>query len=188
MCGRWTLSDISKLAARFDVEASAVKPRFNIAPTQQAFIVPEPHKLAAQKWSLSLGKFTVINTRAESISKPIYSAAKPCLVPADGFYEWKPAGSSKVPYRITLKSGELFAFAGLHDGNGFSIITVEPNDTVSKIHSRMPAILLREDEIGWLTGRNVEVLKPYAGELKAYQVSPLVNNVRNDSRELIQPA
>ncbi len=125
-----------------------------------------------------------INARAETIAaKPFYKESflrRRCLIPADSFFEWGPAlsgpvkatlpasktssasakpGSSKQPYRILLKTGEPFAFAGIwdeirdHEGTfrpAFAIITVEANKDVAPIHDRMPAILLPEEEAVWL--------------------------------------
>ena len=103
------------------------------------------------------------NARAETVaSKPYFRQAfrtKRCLVLADGFYEWQRTGQGKVPYRIALKTGEPFAFAGIwsmgHDGqrrpwSSFAILTTEANRLVAQIHNRMPVILPPEDEATWL--------------------------------------
>lgn len=122
-----------------------------------------------------------------------------CLIPADGFYEWKATPQGKLPYRFILKSKNLFAFAGLYDywkdnGNitSFSIITVEPNKVVKPIHTRMPAILMPEDQNKWLEENDIDKLKgmlnPYPAELmEGYQVSKIVNSIKSDIPEMIKP-
>jgi putative SOS response-associated peptidase YedK len=124
-------------------------------------------------------------------------------VPADGFYEWKKEGGRKIPMRVTLKTGEPFAFAGLwntwkkHDGDvllTFAIVTTTANELIEPIHSRMPVILDREGEEIWASGETLDVsrvcplLKPYpSDELKIWRVSPLVNSSRIDSPECLKP-
>jgi putative SOS response-associated peptidase YedK len=126
-----------------------------------------------------------------------------CLVPASGFFEWQKTGAGKVPHWIRLKSGALFAFAGLwdtwHDPDGgelhtYTIITCAPNALMEPIHNRMPVILRREDEESWLNPDTVEserllpLLQPYAaGKMEAYPVSRAVNNPRNDGAKLVDP-
>jgi putative SOS response-associated peptidase YedK len=153
-------------------------------------------------------KFQTINARVEGMeSKPVYR--KPfrmqrCLVPATGFYEWDKTQTPSQPYYFTLKSGEMFAFAGLYDVwtdpktnkeiQSYTIITTAANGVVGKIHHRMPVILLREDEDEWLNPDIIEperllpLLKPYPDtEMIAYPVSTAVNRPNMDSAELIKP-
>ena len=148
----------------------------------------------------------MINARAETLMekgafKNLVDRRR-CLVPADGFYEWRKEGKHKVPMWFHLKSKEPFAFAGLWnvwrkpDGNNletFTIITTEPNELMQPIHNRMPVILRREDEEQWLdvSGARFEkawaVLKPYAAnQMDAYDVSTFVNKPENDTAECIQ--
>src|SRR5207302_8554037 len=93
--------------------------------------------------------------RAEAVaSSAIFREAQRCLIPATGFYEWR----NRQPMHIQLRDGQLFAFAGLwlpanKHGNGVpsaAILTVKPNSLMATIHTRMPAILRREDEVSWL--------------------------------------
>ena len=149
----------------------------------------------------------MINARAETLTekgafKNLVDRRR-CLVPADGFYEWRKEGKRKVPMWFHLKSKEPFAFAGLWDvwqkpnGNNletFTIITTEPNELMRPIHNRMPVILRREDEDQWLDASGARfdkarsVLKPYRPEqMDAYDVSTLVNKPENDRAECIQP-
>ncbi|MEK7214662.1 MAG: SOS response-associated peptidase, partial [Chloroflexota bacterium] len=151
--------------------------------------------------------YRMINARAETVGeKPSFRQAllkRRCLVPADGFFEWRGAGKMRVPLRFTLKSGELFAFAGLWEGwrqpdgewlHTCTIITTAPNDLVTRIHDRMPVILRRDAEDVWLDPKMIDVallrgmLVPYpTAEMEARQVSTLVNSPQNDSPECIEP-
>jgi putative SOS response-associated peptidase YedK len=122
-----------------------------------------------------------------------------CLIPATGFYEWRtqPGSGLKTPMHIRLKSGEVFAFAGLwtpgkhHGPPTAAIVTCGPNELMARIHTRMPAILRRDDEALWLdpTFTDAEtLLQPYpADEMEAYAVASLVNSFQNEGPELIQP-
>lgn len=192
------------------------KPRYNIAPSQpHPVIVMENHHryLDFMQWGLiphwskdKRESYKLINSRVESVkSKPIYHKlfqTKRCLVPADGFYEWKQSSSGKIPFRIGLKSGQLFAFAGLWDVwqgdtgeavQSFTILTTEANALVSELHSRMPILLKRENEAIWLDphapqAKLDEALKPrLAQEMTFYEVSPIVNSWKTDNPQCIQP-
>ena len=149
----------------------------------------------------------LINARAETLAeRPSFRTAlarRRCLVLADGFYEWRRSGNVKRPMRIVLRSGELFAFAGLweswRDPDGdiiqsCTIITTEANDLVRPIHDRMPVILPREMEPFWLDHdvqdptTLAQVLVPYPSELMdTYVVSSLVNRPGNDGPEVSVP-
>ena len=223
MCGRYSQGvDVSKLVDRFKVvvgiELLALPKRYNIAPSQNAPVIlreNQEHHLKLFKWGLipswakdpAIGN-RMINARAEGIAeKP--SFRKPikrtrCLVPADGFYEWKkdPNGKTKTPMRIVLRSSEPFAFAGLWDTwkdpegkeiRTYTIITTQANEALKPIHDRMPVILKLEDEDTWINpDANVEelmrLLGPYPNdEVEAYPVSKLVNSPKNDTPEVVVP-
>jgi putative SOS response-associated peptidase YedK len=149
----------------------------------------------------------MINARAETVrSKPAYRAAflhRRCLVPADGFYEWRRQPDGKRPYRIALTNEEPFAFAGLWErwqGEGgdeiesFTIIVTQANDTIRPIHDRMPVILAPDGYDLWLEGGAGAVdeaealLKPFHSpsvSVCAYPVSTFVNNPKNDDERCI---
>jgi putative SOS response-associated peptidase YedK len=150
----------------------------------------------------------MINARAETVAeKPAFKSAfrrRRCIVPADSFYEWKRTGTTKTPYVIERQDKQPLAFAGLWEVwrpkssdaavRSFTIITTEANQLVSAIHDRMPVILPDEVWGEWLDPANEDIgalqslLVPFAAEqLHAFPVSPLVNNVRNDSPELLEP-
>lgn len=222
MCGRFSLTaSVAEICARFQA-AEALEhwvPRYNAAPGQQILTVVSQEAgvrtFALMRWGLiphwskepSIGN-RMINARAESLSiKPSFKKpfkTQRCLIPADGFYEWKYDGSKKIPLRIVRADRRLFAFAALWDtwiepGSGksvrsFTIITTEANRGLQTVHDRMPAILLPEDEALWLdpscsdAGRLSGLLKPYPEqEMEYYEVSPVVNSWQNDVPECIAP-
>ena len=149
----------------------------------------------------------LINARAETVAtKPTFRQAfrsKRCLVLADGFYEWKRAGKSKVPHRVALKSGDSFAFAGIwstvHDPSGrpymtFAILTTEANEICAPVHDRMPVVLDGpEAEAMWLSA-DVDVpeaeglLLPFPSErVSVAPANPAVNNAGVEGAELLTP-
>jgi putative SOS response-associated peptidase YedK len=220
MCGRYTLIKLEQVLANFPAVLlpPGLVPRYNIAPTQPVLVLPNDHPKLFERvhWGLvpswakdpSIGS-RMINARAETLDeKPVFRTAlrrRRCLVPADGFYEWRkePKGG-KTPMYIRMKTGEPFAFAGLwdewHSPDGSvlrscTVITTSPNDLMKPIHDRMPAILPREDYPRWLAKEEqppekmAELLGPYpAEEMEAYPVSRLVNRPANDVADCIKRA
>ena len=216
MCGRYyffTPADI--VAERFRIAgAPPFKPRYNIAPQQDAPVVVghAPRRLAMMRWGLvpSWSKdpaagYRMINARSETAPEKA-SFRGPfrthrALIPADGFYEWKREGKGKRPFAVRLASREPFAMAGLWDrwkkpdGSellSFTILTTSANSLVSAVHDRMPVILPRGAEEEWLDPKSEpEALKallvPYEGELEALPISTAVGNPRNDGPELLSP-
>ena len=216
MCGRFQLSVKGKhISERFNVEVFDEKysPSYNCAPSQKLPVITnqEPEKLNYLKWGLvpfwskdpKIG-FKLINARSESIlEKPAFKTAfsqRRCLIPANGFYEWKKQGKQKIPYRIFLKTEEIFAMAGIwetwKDAEGlplqtFSIITTSPNSLMMGIHNRMPVILNKFDEQAWLYEKDVTYLKkllqPFdSSKMEAYTISEKVNLPLNNGPELIE--
>ena len=126
-----------------------------------------------------------------------------CLIPADGFYEWKKTGTCKQPFCIQVNDGELFAFAGLWDGwknaegqwvKTCSILTTTPNAVTATVHDRMPVILNQDSYDLWLDpGMNdaqivSELLKPYdAKSMRSYPINTRINHVANDDEECSRP-
>lgn len=219
MCGRFTLANSNprRLRLRFgiteEVEISH-QPRFNIAPTDPVLAVREhveEREIGTLRWGLVPGKWAtekkgrpLINARAESIAtQPAFAESfheRRCLIPADGFYEWRRDENGKVPIWTHLPGDDLFAFAGIwasYEPRGAdaivscAIVTTEPNDTMRPIHDRMPVILPREAEAQWLAtdarpNDLKRLLSPWPGELKTREVSDLVNSVREDGPEVIE--
>jgi putative SOS response-associated peptidase YedK len=220
MCGRFTLTaTIEQVIDRFKIESlfeEEYRPNFNVAPSQTVLAVINDgvvNRIGYLRWGfippwakdISIG-YKMINARAETLSeKPSFRNAykkKRCLIIADSFFEWKRSDhKNKIPMRIKLKSGELFAMAGLWeqwkspDSNAVfscTVITTSPNELVKEIHDRMPVILKPEDEKIWLdptiqdTDYLNHFLQPYDETLmEAYEVSSLVNSPKNNSIELI---
>lgn len=221
MCGRFQLiAPVEALRRLFGVnQRSNLAARYNIAPTQATAVVRlDPaggRELVMLRWGLipswakdmAIGA-SLINARGESVAeKPSFRAAfqkRRCLVPADGFYEWKGEGKTKQPFLIARRDGATFAFAGLwerwqgRDKDGpstiesFAIVTTDANDTLKAIHHRMPVILDRRDHAAWLDIENAragELLKPAPDDaLAAVPVSTRVNAVRNDDAGVMEPA
>lgn len=217
MCGRYTLTaSDSALIQAFELEdVSGYKARYNIAPTQSVPIITSaaPKRLTWMRWGLipswakdpSIGS-TLINARSETLDeKPSFKESfkrRRCLVPADGFYEWRKDGTSKKPQFIFLENRRLFAFAGLWDAwknpqgewvQSCTIITTEPNDVLRPLHHRMAVILNPDKYAPWLdpempTEALKPFFKPYPNDgLSLYEVSPLVNGTTADSPDLIVP-
>jgi putative SOS response-associated peptidase YedK len=217
MCGRYSLAKSKKaLEERFNAEMlEPFQPRFNIAPTQLVPVITSdsPMGFSHFYWGIT-PEFArnkpvaqrFINARAETIRETVSFKnsfrRKRCLVPADGFFEWKKMGKkTKIPYRFTLLDEGLFAFAGIWDEyentegevhHTFLIITTAPNGMVNDIHDRMPVILERRAESIWLDPMASEerlesLLKPRSeDDMLCYTVSPLVNQVANDSAAVIR--
>jgi len=223
MCGRYTLTaDTDKIVKRFKVKnyQEEHKPRYNIAPTQRNPVVLLNEKkerlMTDMRWGLipywakdeKIG-YKMINARVETVAeKSSFKKAfitRRCLVPADGYYEWHKTSKpgKRPPFRIVLKSRELFAFAGLWDAwkdpegeivHSYTIITTEADELVGKIHPRMPIILRPENEDIWIdpnlrdTENLMKLLNPYPSKsTEMYEVSPLVGRANIDVEELIHP-
>jgi len=219
MCGQSTPSLVPAAVkggiARADFPAK-FSPRFNIAPTQAVLAIPNDNRKAADFliWGLipswakdpTIGH-RLINARGETLGeKPAFRGGfkyKRCLILADGFFEWKTlAGTkTKIPHYIRLKTGKIFAFAGLWDEwqatDGGSvrtctIVTTTPNELMASIHNRMPVILPSKDYSEWLDSKPrapetlTHLIKALPAELmEAYPVSTLVNSPANDRPECI---
>jgi putative SOS response-associated peptidase YedK len=219
MCGRYTITSAPEaFRALFRYpEQPNFPPRYNIAPTQPIPIVRlqegERH-FALVRWGLlpswvkdPKNFALLINARGESVcDKPAFRNAmkrRRCLVPADGFYEWKPVGGRKQPYYVRAKSGAPLAFAGLWETwmgpNGeeldtATIVTTRANRLLSAVHDRMPVILAPEAFDLWLDCANVDAVTASAliapapeGLLEAYEISTAVNRTANDDARLLQP-
>ena len=221
MCGRFTQQrPTAELAELFDAEPLTDDPggHFNLAPTDPASVVVERGERRAittyawgliQPWAKDPRVASrQINARAETVAS---SGAfrdsfqrRRCIVPVDGFYEWRRDGSVRRPFLIRRADGAPLALAGLWSGwrdpaidavrRTFTILTTTPNDRIAPLHDRMPVILDPADWSLWLApaledvGELHGLLRPSpADPLEIVAVSDLVNNVRNDGPELITP-
>jgi putative SOS response-associated peptidase YedK len=223
MCGRYTLTvSLPDLVDVFDVPPPTFHygPRYNIAPTQDAPVVAQDsrgRRMGLLRWGLvpswardpGMGS-RLINARAETVAqKPAFRQAfrgRRCLIPADGFFEWKEEekGSggkgSKRPYWIHRGGGELFGFAGLWERwappegdplHTFTILTIEAAEAIRAIHPRMPLILHPSSWDRWLHPETAPeelqgLLEPHVpADLRAHPVSSVVNSPRNDGPDCI---
>lgn len=197
--------------------ALKVKDNFNVSPGNEMPVIvrgKQAHQIEFMIWGLvpSWSKephsdLKLINARVEGLfEKPMWKRlvnSKRCIVPARGFYEWKSEGGKKLPYYITPTKGDVFNFAGLYDewSNGkdpvlrtYTIITTSPNKEMSQIHTRMPAILTKEqmdiwlsptaltkDQVDDLLGASVD------GSVEIVRVSTEVNDAHHNTSSLIYP-
>ncbi len=191
------------------------RPRYNIAPSQDVPVVikesetGEGRELRAMRWGLIPSwakspqmKFNTINARAEGVeSSPVYRDAfkrTRCIVPVSGYYEWKAGSSPKQPYYIyPAENGDLFALAGLWDRwispegeptDSFTLMTTGANESIAKVHHRMPVLLVDQEIPLWLGEETVssEALRRLMqskdrGLTQMHPVSPVVNKVKNDT-------
>ncbi|MFH0884145.1 MAG: SOS response-associated peptidase, partial [Candidatus Micrarchaeota archaeon] len=209
MCLRYalTMTDSKAIASRFGLtDVPKLKPRYNIAPTQEVPVVfnDSTDRLSFARWGMpanwSGARHPLFNARAESVDKKSSFRKdfelRRCLMLADSFYEWK--HPTKRPFRMFLKNGGMFAFAGIYADAPDSdikkrtccMITTEANYLVAQIHNRMPMILDEGTEKDWLKadpGEAKGFLSPYpADEMDIYEVSSKVNSAKNDSKELLE--
>ncbi|GLR19008.1 SOS response-associated peptidase [Portibacter lacus] len=222
MCGRSSLTKNEKeLEERFnatfysdELESYNPIPNFNVAPTHYMPVITssDPEHIHIFRWGLlpfwskdEKIAYKMINARVETIlEKNSFKKAvqsRRCLVPMDGFYEWKRSGKEKLPYRIVTTDQEIFSVAGIWERwkspegkeiYTFSVITKPPNEIMEGIHDRMPAILLPEQEKLWLdeelpAQEAIQLITDYpANNMKAYRVSKRVNSVKENDKTLIE--
>ena len=217
MCGRYRLKRADQLAEKFEAiysgDAEELRPRYNIAPTQPVLVVRASgsgRTISSVRWGLIPSWATdpsasQINARSETLlDKPSFRDSfelRRCLIPADGFYEWKRSGKTRQPFHFGMKDDSVFAFAGIWDRwipqtgpaiESCAILTTAPNQLLNDVHDRMPAILGSEHWHEWLSisaEPNTRLLVPhYAALMKRWPVSPAVNNTQNDSPECAMEA
>ena len=194
-----------------------LRPRYNIAPSQLIPVIGAKagghgRGLAMFKWGFIPHSaqddkgMKPVNARSEMVATtPMFSESfrhRRCIIPADGFYEWKTVNKKKMPVHFRLQTGEPFGFAGVWDvwngpqGKVFScaIITTTPNDLTREVHDRMPVILSRTDEDAWLDPKNLDpavlmpMLKPFpASEMEAMQVNPAMNKPSFEGPVCLEP-
>jgi putative SOS response-associated peptidase YedK len=219
MCGRYAITTAPEaMRSLFQYhDQPNFPPRYNIAPTQPIAIVRVEEgrrRFALVRWGFipswvkdPRAFSLLINARGESVrDKPAFRSAmryRRCLIPADGFYEWRREGQRGWPYYVRLRSGSLMAFAGLWEAwigpNGeeietAAIITTLANRTLQPIHERMPVVVPREAFDFWLDCRKVDsdaaaaLIAPAPDDhLEFYEVSTAINRTANDYAALIEP-
>ena len=221
MCGRFTLhTPESRVRDAFNLENTeplGLVPRYNIAPSQDIPIIRgtgTSQEMVPARWGLvphwskePKTRYSTINARIESVAeKPTYRIPfqrRRCLIPADGFYEWKVINGNKVPHYIRMRDSDVFAFAGHWDrweGEGrvldsCTIIVMPSEHAMKPIHERMPAILSPAHYDSWLNTEftDKQELMHYlnsgpSSQLTAYPVSTRVNSPKNDDEQCIKPA
>lgn len=214
MCGRFSLfapkEDLSK---RFGADVALdYEPRYNIAPRTDIATIrnSDDGHIVEQEWGLlphwaddTDEEPRPINARSETAAENnMFRDAfeeRRCLVPSDGFYEWRGERGSKQPYRVHLEGKDPSAMAGIwnrFEANGetletVTILTTEPNAVMEPIHDRMPVVLEPDEEESWLHGDPDEALSicgPYeGGDMEAYEISTAVNNPGNEGPEIVDP-
>jgi putative SOS response-associated peptidase YedK len=193
-------------------------PRWNAAPSQDLLVIRRNHKtgeisLDPLRWGLipywcndPKGGRKPINAKAESVRElPTFRDAylkRRCIVPVDGFFEWKAIKGQKVkqPYAIAMKDGAPFGLAGLWENwkapvsgewiRTFAIITTDANELVADIHDRMPVVLSRDDYARWLgeEGDPRDLMRPFAADLmRMWPISARVNKPENDNAAIVEP-
>ncbi|TFE72915.1 SOS response-associated peptidase [Methylacidiphilum caldifontis] len=216
MCGRFSLHTPPKVIKQvFNLELlPEIQPRYNIAPSTPILVVRKidgKNRADLLRWGLiphwakeKKSSYSLINARAETVStKSVFRESfkrRRCLIPADGFYEWKKLNGKKEPWYITIPDQEVFAFAGLWDhweGPGetiesTTIIVTEACDKLRHIHDRMPVIVDRIDFERWLVPvageekKELELLRPWQREISLHRVSSAVNKATAEGQELIK--
>jgi putative SOS response-associated peptidase YedK len=219
MCGRYLIiSSPDAIRRLFGYPEQPNFPsRYNVAPTQPIPIVrlwEGKRQFALVRWGLIPAwvkdplRFTLlINARGDSVNeKPAFRNAmkrRRCLIPADGFYEWKEVGGRKRPFAVRPRQGGAIAFAGLWESwmgpNGeemetAAIITTDASRSLHDIHHRMPVVVPPKAFDMWLDGATVDALTAAAllvpapeDFFDAHEISPAVNRVANDGPELLEP-
>lgn len=215
MCGRYRIKDTDELTRHlremFKIPDWVQDRRYNVAPSQTLLLVATDEaghpKAKPMRWGLvpyweksEKPKIAPVNARAETaFSNGMFKQSlqkRRCLIPADGFYEWKrfdPDGKRKQAYEIHLKGERPFFFPGIFEEATeprpvtFLLFTTRPNDVMAPIHDRMPVILRDETAQRWLTPAPMTpqqfaaFAEPYdAREMEAVPVSSLVNSPKND--------
>ena len=215
MCGRFATSkSLDQLEEEFSLVG--VPPRelpsnWNVAPTQEIYVITEGPKLEIMRWGLiptwakpGFVSAHTINARSESVhEKPSFRSAftsRRCLIPADGYYEWATElgkYESKQPFYIHRKDKKALAMAGVYENGTAAIITKDATGSFAAIHNRMPLFLPEIEWDAWLDHgvRDVNVLKavlreglsPEAAGLVADPVSTKVNKIANNGADLVIP-
>ncbi len=223
MCGRYvlktTLQELQQKYGAVPEGTFTIEENYNVAPSLHMPVIVQQgdqRKIDRYRWGLIPfwakeinSGYSMINARAETLEqKKSYARpfkSKRCVVPVNGFYEWKEAGGEKIPHYITQKRSELMNFAGLYEEwkpqkegestiRSFTIITTDANEPVSELHDRMPAMLLDEELDIWLdpnhqdTTSLKDLLRPWPNDdISFYRVGKEVNNARNSGPQLIAP-
>lgn len=192
MCGRFTLRNVDTLKSKYgEID---FEPSYNLAPGNSILMLTD--QLKSINWSFTPywadKPFNLINARSETLnSKPSFENSNRCLIPADGWYEWKTEEDEKIPY-FHHADGDIFFFAGVYGGYrgklGCAIVTMEALETTKEIHERMPLIVARSHFKEWLEGSDSNSFdEAMVKSIKHHRVSTHVNNPTNNDPKCIFP-
>ena len=192
MCGRFTLRNVDTLKSKYgEID---FEPSYNLAPGNSILMLTD--QLKSINWSFTPywadKPFNLINARSETLnSKPSFENSNRCLIPADGWYEWKSEEDEKIPY-FHHADGDIFFFAGGYGGYrgklGCAIVTMEALETTKEIHERMPLIVARSHFKEWLEGSDSNSFdEAMVKSIKHHRVSTHVNNPTNNDPKCIFP-
>ena len=192
MCGRFAIRNPEPVKRQFQIET--LEPQYNICPGTKILTVTDQAQFINWGFTPYWAKkpFNLINARGESLwKKPSFRNSSRCLIPADGWYEWKQEEGKKIPYFHYLEESN-FCFAGIYGGYrgemGCAIVTLEASINLQSIHSRMPAILDKTAYDQWIKGDEVDVYDPSISEkIEFHQVSTIVNNPSNNVKDCCLP-
>jgi putative SOS response-associated peptidase YedK len=216
MCGRYVSPEQASIERAWKIDRTNSNPfprRFNVQPSTAVPVLtledgarslgPARWGLIPHWWKRDKPPSFTINARLEEISgKPMWRdpiRRSRCLLPAEGWYEWRAAPDGKEPHYITRRDRRPFCFAGLYsvwrDVSSCAILTTQALAPVSEVHDRMPVVLAETDHDAWLDPAVQEAsaaaamaLRPMApGDFEHYRVSRRVNNARNEGADLIEP-
>jgi putative SOS response-associated peptidase YedK len=224
MCGRIIQSSGPlryAIVDGIDVRESRVHnnpPRWNGAPSQDLLVIRRNHEtgelsLDLLRWGLiphwcqdPKGGRKPINAKCETVhALPMFRDAyhrRRCIVPVDGFFEWKAIKGQKAkqPYAIAMKDGSPFGIGGLWENwkepasgewiRTFAVITTDANESVAEIHNRMPLILAPEDYTRWLSEElnPRELMRPFpSAPMRIWPISTRVNKPENDDPSIVEP-
>jgi putative SOS response-associated peptidase YedK len=223
MCGRVIQSSgpiklaiVDGLSVR-DSRLTSYPPRYNAAPSQDLLVIRRNHRTGAValdplRWGIlpywckdPISGRRPINAKAETVaSLPMFREAyarRRCILPVDGFYEWKAIKGTraKQPFAIAMRDGSPFGIAGIWEKwrdparnwqRTFAVITVPSNELVGQIHDRMPAILRPQQYDRWLSEEPDprDLLQSYSAEvMRMWPISTRVNKPENDEPSVLDP-
>ncbi len=209
MCGRFTLANPAAAfhAMPWLTEVPKSHPRYNIAPGQQAFVICDKSGpvVRSAHWGFTrkrggAGRDLLINARSEKVLEtPSFSESfrqRRCVIPADGFYEWRKTAKASIPHLFQLTAGAPFCLAGLYDRSGdeinFVILTTAANAIVKPVHARMPVVLPLSEAMAYISAppeaaETRRFFQPFASnQMQSHRVDTLVNRVENDTPACLQ--
>lgn len=195
MCGRFDQHTLDLLPERYHVEMPEYKGSYNVAPSMDSVIVRSDNA-ELKKFGIVAPwdeKKRLINARAETIDekkafKKLFETQR-CIVPVNGYFEWKRA-DGKVPYYFHVKGEEVFSLAAIYGDDGFVILTTAASNMMVPIHHREPVVLDRDEEADWVNPdtdpeQALKLLNPFQGKMVKWEVSKAVNSPTHNSADIL---